>query len=205
MPLAWPPFVSDPWSDPTSWDTIWISGVPWGGPYTVGGKITVRGASRFFKWDPKEAKGQDGTNPTYLGTRPKPFKLIFQMWTSAQWDYWNNSVLPFFYYSGVIGKVWPLPLSHPATSICNISNIITEDIGQPEVDDDTKLLTQVIVVREYLPAAVGNASVTPVGPNPAVGPPKPGRVPSPAVQAAQGEVGALEEQAANQPSSLPHM
>lgn len=204
MPLAWPPVVPDPWIDPVSWDTIYISNVPWGTNYLAGGKITVKGARRFFKWDPKEAKGQDGTNPTYLGTRPKPFHLVFGMWTPEQWAYWNNNILPFFYYSGVIGKVFPLPIAHPACAICNITNVITEDIGAPDVDEGTKLLTQVITVREYLPAAAGNASVTPVGPNPNAGPKKPGLVPSAKVQELTAERDGLNAVAAAGKGGWPH-
>jgi hypothetical protein len=167
----------------------------------MGGGIEVKGASRFYKIDQKDAKGQDGSTQTYVGSHPKTFRLVFRMWTSLQWAYWNTGILPFFYYSGVINKVVPLALVHPATAIVGINSVLTDDIGCPEVDESTKMTTQIITVREYLPAALGNASVTPVGP-----PPPPsfvGYTPSPKIAQNQAIIQQLQNQLNSEPSTLP--
>ena len=193
MPLPSPPQVSDPFAHPDTWDTIYINGTPWGTASPVGGKVTVRGASRFYKIDQKDAKGQDGSTQTYVGTHPKAFRIIFGLWTSAQWAYWNQLIISAFYYSGVIGKVYPVPIYHPATSLVGITTIITDDIGAPEIDDRTKEATIVVTVREYYPAAPGNASVTPVGPA-APSPGAPGFTPNPKVVQLQVEAAYLAGQ-----------
>jgi hypothetical protein len=203
MPQVFPVQVPSPISNPNSWDSISISGVLWGANTPYGGKITVQGASRFYKIDQKDAKGQDGSTQTYVGTHPKPFRLIFEMWTSQQWAFWNSLTSPIFYMSGVLGKVIPLDIIHPATSILGINRILVDDIGQPEINEQTKMIRQVITVREFLPAAPGNASVTPLGPTPPTGPQFAGYKPSARIQQLVQEEANLQAQVAGGPKTLP--
>jgi hypothetical protein len=203
MPLGWPPQVPDPWSKPDSWDSIAFNGTIWGKGTATGGGIEVKGASRFYKIDQKDAKGQDGSTQTYVGSHPKPFRLVFKIWTSVQWIYWNTFILKFFYYSGVINKVVPIAIDHPATSVLGITAVLAEDIGAPEIDDLTKMATQIITVREYLPAVLGNASVTPVGPPP---PPPTSFATAPynaKIAQNQAIIQQLQNQLNSEPSTLP--
>lgn len=198
MPLAWPPIVSDPWSDPVSWDTILVSGKPWGTGTLVGGGILVRGATRFYRIDQKDAKGQEGSTQTYLGTRPKPFKLVFRMWTTKQFQYFNTQILPLFFYTGNFSsgqQVYTIPIAHPQCAMCNIASVLTDEIGPIEVDEHTKMLHFTIGVREYYPAQPGNASTTPTAPNPNAGTGKPGYAPPVKIQINQLTIEQLQRQA----------
>ena len=202
MGLAFPPQIPDPWSLPNLYDSITVAAVPWGTGTPMGGGVRVRGAMRYYKIDQKDAKGQDGATQTYVGTHPKPFKIIFRIWTSAQWAYFNTSLLPLFYYSGVVGKVIPLPIIHPATAIVGISSILTGEIGPYEFNEETKEMLFPIEVREYLPALPGSASVTPIGPSAPSGPTIPGLTVSPLVALKIAQVATLNA-LVNGPSNFP--
>lgn len=201
--LAFPAQVPDPFTQPDAWDSISVSGVPWGKGTPQGGKIQVRGCSRFYKIDQKDSKGQDGSTQTYLGSHPKTFRLIFSIWTALQWTYWNATILPFFFYSGVINKVNPIQIQHPALAVVGVTSILVDDIGSPEIDEQTKELRMVLTVREYLPAAPGNASVTPVGAAPPASPGFVGYTPSPKIQQLTQIAAALQAQVAGGPATLP--
>jgi hypothetical protein len=198
---AFPPTVLDPWASPDHWDSIAINGAPWGKGTQVGGGIVVRRHKRFYAIDQKDAKGQDGSTQTYSGAHPKSFELVFRIWTSAQWQYFNVSILPFFFYSGTQNKVQAVTVDYPGLALLNIARVLVDDIGGLDVDDKDKMGTMVVTVREYLPAALGNASVTPVGP-----PPPPsfvGYTPSPKIAQLTQVAQQLSNQANSEPATLP--
>ena len=72
----------NPFMLPSRWDQIVIGGVTWNG------KIEIRGAKRPYKWQPKDTRGAESWDDTYQGLFPKPFTVVFFLYTSVQFASW---------------------------------------------------------------------------------------------------------------------
>ncbi len=172
--------VLSPFLSPQSWDSITVGGLTWGSPslpplpgvptafadgYAVqGGSIEIDGAERFYSWDPKHGKGQEGHTPTFQGNKPKPFRLIFKMWTDDQFFAWQVFQLAFQYDGTKLG-VPPKPVSiqHPALTLLGISSIYCNSIGNVRKVSDQLMFQAIVTVTQYLPPPPVNVASTPVG------------------------------------------
>jgi hypothetical protein len=169
--------VLSPFLSPQSWDSITVGGLTWGSPngiaapegfldgYAIqGGSIEIDGAELFYSWDPKHGKGQEGHTPTFQGNKPKPFRLIFKMWTDAQFFAWQVYQLAFQYDGTKLG-VPPTPVSiqHPALALLNISAIYCNSIGEVKKTGDQLMFASTVTVTQYLPPPPLNVASTPVG------------------------------------------
>ena len=204
--------VLSPFLSPQSWDSITVGGLTWGEPNapapglaafldgyaTQGGSIEIDGAERFYSWDPKHGKGQAGHTPTFQGNKPKPFRLIFKMWTDSQFFAWQVYQLAFQYDGTKIG-VPPTPVAggHPSLALLGISAIYCNSIGEVKKLDDRGMFASTVTVTQYLPPPPVNVASTPTGaitiqPINVVGTP-----PNPALAALQQQRDALAAQAAS--------
>jgi hypothetical protein len=131
---------------------------------TQGGSIEIEGAERYYSWDPKHGKGQEGHTPTFQGNKPKPFRLVFKMWTDAQFFAWQVYQLAFQYDGTKLG-VPPVPVSiqHPALAMLGISAIYCNSIGEVRKASDQLMFTSTVTVTQYLPPPPLNVASTPVG------------------------------------------
>jgi hypothetical protein len=161
---------SSPWGSPKSWDSITIGGVTYGtalpsppGQPPIGGKVRIRGAERFYKIDIKDPKGADGWSITYRGVRPKPFQIVFSIWTQLQYDYFTENMIPALLYSGAKGNVQPLVVQHPTLQNLAINAIFVEKIGSIEQVSDDLMFQCTVHVAEYLQPPPVNVTTTPVG------------------------------------------
>jgi hypothetical protein len=158
-----------PYAAPSLWDQIQIGGLTWGGfttdnPVRCGGGIEIRGATRFYKIDQKDGAGLDGATQTYRGQKPKPFDLIFSWWTDLQDAWWVTFSTQFNYSASKPGLPPPVfQVYHPKLARLNIDSILVEEVGGTDVHPDSKLATARVRVRQFLPPALVNASVTPLG------------------------------------------
>ena len=211
--------VADPFSFAGAWDQITINGLTWGGPLGSGvlspsfpmyPKIRVEGATRFYKVDQKDGQGLDGATQTYRGVKPKPFKLRFIWYTSAQHIWWATYSQMFIYTgSKVVGIPPVFDVSYPALQLLAISAILIDEVGQVDVNEDTKLAQAVVVCRQFYPPPPVPATKTPVAapPVPSVGAGATGISPLAAENiATQAQISAVSAQlaAGGVPSSLPH-
>ena len=206
-----------PYSFAQAWDTIYISGAPWGGPAGMGCGIEIDGATRFWKVQQNDGQGVDGATQIYRGTKPKPFKLIFT------WGFQTlGGVTPdaqdayyaFFSYQALAyrGSKLGLPppvydISYPSLATLGISAIMIEEIGAQKVDKETKISRAVWVVREFYPPLPVPATTTPIGAPPKPPPPNTGVNPLTAENAAlQGQIAAVQVAIAQGalPNALPH-
>lgn len=147
--------VDDPFDNPASWDVITVGNQVWTG------KIEIRGSSRWYRWQKKVARGQEGATNTYQGDKPDPFEIEFFIWTAEQYTKWI-SFMPVFKYFGVKGDVVPIKVYHPALALVNITAIVCDRIGAVEPRGEDKLYSVKVRVHEYVPAKPGNATATPV-------------------------------------------
>jgi hypothetical protein len=168
----------DPYNFPQAWDTIQINNVLWGGPFGLGGKIKIIGATRFYKVDQKDGQGLDGATQTFRGVKPKPFKLEFSWWTAeqhAQWAFMSNQFI--FTASKANGPPPVFDVSHPALSLLGISAILVDEVGAVDVDENTKLSKAIVTVRQFYPPPPTSASTTPLA-APPIPPPTPPPTPT---------------------------
>lgn len=197
-----------PYTFPQLWDQVQINGIYWGGPSGLGAGIKIQGASRFYKVDQKDGQGLDGATQTYRGVKPKPFKLVFQWWNDTQhagWAFFSQM----FIYTGSKGIAIPPVFSiyHPALALLNISAILVDEVGQVEINPDSKLATATVTVRQFYPPPPTPATTTPVSAPPAPAPTPTGVGNVTAEQALlQAQIAVTNAQIASGgvPGSLPH-
>lgn len=177
---------ADPFSQPALWDAITINGLTWGGPLGSGVldptqpmfcKIVIEGASRFYKVDQKDGQGLDGATQTYRGVKPKPFKLKFIWYTSAQHAYWSLYSSMFFYTASKANAIPPVfDVGHPALALLAIYAVLVDEVGQVEMgrltESGAMWAQSVVTVRQFYPPPPLAATITPVGAPPV--PPVPG-------------------------------
>ena len=183
--------VPSPFTAPEVWDRVSISGMEWKG------KVEFRRASRFYKWDTKDASGQEGAKQTYRGKRPEKFSLRIYLWTDAQWTDWTSNFLPLFFYNGVQGNVKPVTIYHPSLALIGLTEIIAHQIFAPEkISDDDIMFASDLELEEYFPPANNptNATKTPSGAEDR-DPGAPGNLPNPKIAALQAEIAAATHQA----------
>src|ERR1700691_3227850 len=163
--------VPDPFSFAQSWDTITINGMTWGGPsgsgvldpeYPMFTKIVVEGASRFYKVDQKDGSGLDGATQTFRGVKPRPFKLKFVWYTTAQHVWWSVFSYMFIYTgSKSLGPPPVFSVQHPALQLLYIDSILVDELGQVNINVDTKEAHAVVTCRQFYPPPPTSATATP--------------------------------------------
>jgi hypothetical protein len=190
--------LSSPFDDPKSWDTVQIGALKWYG------KFEIKRAKRKYKWDVKDASGQEGATETYRGKRPEVFSIQFFIWTDLMWTNWKIFQLA-FQYSGIKGLVIPVDIVHPGINLTGISQIVCEDLGALEKVSDDQMWSVTVNLREYFPPLPLNATDTPPGAATTSPTGTPGPVPNPAFAALQAKIAALQAQAAalGSPGGLP--
>lgn len=197
----------DPFLFAGTWDQINIGPFVWGG--AVGGKIRIEGATRFYKVDQKDGQGLDGATQTYRGVKPKPFKLHFYWWNAQTHLYWGTMSSQLFIYSASKPSSIPpvVQVYHPALALLSISAILIDEVGQVNVNEDTKLADAIVVVRQFLPPPPISATVTPVTSLPGTGAPSPAGITALQAEniATQAQIDAINNIAnAGTPGALPH-
>ena len=192
---------ADPWYYSQIWDSVLIGGAPWG-PATGGGSVVIKGATRFHKIDQKDGGGLDGATQTYRGRKPKPFKILFRMWAQQHWLLWVT-YSQLFNYNAIVGAV-PYSIAHPSLQVLGINDVICEEVGSVEVDEQSKMATATVTFRQFLPPPLINATNTPPAAA-AVPPTIPGVPPNPAIAALQARISQLNAQIAAEgaPGGLP--
>jgi hypothetical protein len=169
---------------------------------TQGGSIEIEGAERFYSWDPKHGKGQDGHTPTFQGNKPKPFRLIFKMWTDAQFFSWQVFQLAFQYdKTALLDPPKPVSIVHPSLTLLGISAIYCNSIGQVRKVSDQLMFQSIVTVTQYLPPPPRNVASTPVGAitlNPIN---ISGKAPNPAIAEKLKQIAALKATAAGAATS----
>lgn len=183
-----------PLQDPIAWMSCTVSGKTWG-PAQGLGKVIVRRAARRYKWQVKDAPGQEGGTPTYRGKAPPQFELDFHMWTDAQFVYWNTFSLLFMYF-GDKNEVQPVDIYTPQLNLVGITQIHVLDLGAPEQQGEKLYWIATVAVQEYFPPIAQNATVTPTGAATA-NPDAPGATPDPAIDELQKQIQAATTQAVN--------
>ena len=145
-----------PWAAPNIWDAFYASGVPWVG------KVEIRGAYRTYKWDVKPAPGIEGFNQTYRGKPHKPFHIVFYIWTYSMYVYWSSTYQKLFQYTGAAGVVLPVKVYHPSLSGLGITSVVADEVGAVEKVSDDMMYRADVLVHEFYPPILVNATNTPV-------------------------------------------
>ena len=183
--------IPSPFADPVSWMTIVVSGQTVG-PADGSGFVKIKKASRPYKWQKKDAAGQDGETKTYRGKKPKDFDLEFYLWTDKHFAVWQTLSTASFVYDASKTTVDPTDVYHPALAMVGISQITVDDLGSPEQQGDRLLWIATVRVSEFLPPIAANVTQTPAGAatgNDAA----PGAQPVPAdIAAAQADIAAQQ-------------
>jgi hypothetical protein len=182
-----PGIIPSPLADPIAWMSATINGQTWG-PKNGLGKVVVLRAARPYKWQIKDASGQDGATPTYRGKKPPDFTLAFHMWTDAQFQFWQTFQLAFLYDASK-QQVDPVDIYTPQLAMVGISQIHVDELGAPEQQGERLYWIAEVKVKEFLPPIAQNVTQTPTGSNTS-NPESPGTQPDAAAEALQKEIGA---------------
>jgi hypothetical protein len=158
---------ASPFRFPELWDSISFGG----GAFTWSGKIEIRGASRYYKWQQKNSPGRKGATQTFQATFPKPFTIKFFIWTDSQWTLLPGLLQVFFYDGSKTAPdgsplIVPVDIYHPQLAMVDIFQVVIDEIMSPEVDQERSgWATMLVKMREFLPPVPASVK-TPV----AVGP-----------------------------------
>lgn len=132
----------NPFMMPSRWDQIIIGGTTWNG------KIEIRGAKRPYKWQPKDTRGAESWDDTYQGLHPKPFTVVFYLYTSIQFASWIQFSAQFIYYGN---KQAPQPVSiyHPSLLLIGISTVRVNDVGAVHQISDDHMYTAEVEFMQW--------------------------------------------------------
>lgn len=194
MTQASPGIIPSPLKDPISWMSCTVSGQTWGPAQGLGKVVPVR-VKRPYKWQKKDAAGQDGSTDTFRGRKPPDFILQFHMWTDAQFTYWNTFSLAFLYTAGVT-QIDPVDIYMPQLAMVGISQIRVDALGTPEQQGEKLYWIAEVAVAEFSPPIAANVTQTPTGATTG-NPNAPGTTPDPAIDALQKQIQAATAQAIN--------
>jgi len=187
-------FVS-PLVDPISWMSITVSGFTIG-PADASGYVQLRNAGRPYRWQSKDASGQDGATQTYRGKSPTPFEILFVLWTDFHFFNWQALADASFIYDAGKTTVDPVDVYHPALAMVGISQMVVLDCGAPEQQGTELKWVATVKCREFFPAIATNATQTPTMATTS-NDNAPGTTPDPALEQAQTLVEAAKVQAQN--------
>lgn len=195
MSAVAPGVVQSPLIDPISWMSITISGMTIG-PRDGTGLVKIRRAGRPYKWQTKDASGQDGATHTYRGKKPPDFEIEFHMWTDAHFTAWQALSSAALIYDASKTTVDPVDVWHPGLVMVGISQIIVDECGSPEQQGDRLLWVATVKVKEYFPPIAQNVTQTPAGAA-ASNPNSEGPTPDPAISQLQAQIEAATNVAIN--------
>lgn len=184
--------IPSPLVDPVSWDSVTVAGAVWG-PANGMGKVEWKRVKRPYKWQKKDAAGQDGETKTYRGKKPPDFIAEFHMWTDAQFVWWQTFQQAFVYDASKT-TVDPTDIYAPPLALVGVSQITVDSLGAPEKQGDRHYWIATVEMCEYFPPIVANVTQTPDGA--AVNYVQvSGPTPDPALSQAQQQIAALRQEA----------
>jgi hypothetical protein len=182
------------------WDTFVIQGVAWIG------KFEIRQACHVQHWDPKQARGQEGNEDSYVGSKPREFDVTFFLWAQPHFDLWPVFSAPLV-YSGEKNRASPCTVYHPSLALIGISAVVCLELGAVlPVSSGSDMYHAAVKIRQFRPA-VTSPVTTPKGVTPSktttkfagfVGP-----LQETALEKAQTTLAQRQAQAANLQSTLP--
>lgn len=193
--------IPSPLVDPIAWSSITVAGI------TVGiadgsGMVKVRRCARPYKWQKKDAAGQDGETKTYRGKKPPDFEIEFHLWTDKHFQSFQALATAAFLYDVTkIGTANPVDIYHPALAIVGITQITVDEFGAPEQQGDRLLWIATIKVCEFLPPIAQNATATPAGAGPGATPP--GTPPATTDDALQQQIAQAQQDLSDEGSASP--
>ncbi len=184
---------ASPLVDPNAWSSITIAGVTVG-PKDGSGKIVLKRAGRPYKWQIKDASGQEGGTSTYRGKKPPEWEIEFHLWTDRHFTVWQQLSLGNFVYDASKTSVDPVDVYHPGLAMVGISQLLVDHLSVPEQQGDRKLWIATLKVHEYFPPIATNVTQSPSG-SAGTNPNPPGEPPDTGLAAAQAYVASGEAQA----------
>ena len=100
--------ISDPWSNPTAWDTLVIGTIRWYG------KFEIRGAARKYNWNISAGMGFAGAYEVFISQPPVEFSITIYMWAREQYDQFLQLLSQLLY----------TPLHYPQPTTLSGGNVI---------------------------------------------------------------------------------
>ena len=156
-----PGIIPSPLKDPHAWSSVTIAGVTIGPKDGSGLVKIVDNAGRPYKWQIKDASGQDGGRSTYRGKRPPEFGLQFHLWTDAHFAAYQNLVTTSFLYDTTKTAVDAVDIYHPGLALVGLTQILVDHVGIPEQQGERKYWHALVKVHEYFPPAAVNTTQSP--------------------------------------------
>lgn len=179
---------ADPFTNPQDWDYVIIGGVK------SPGICKVSGFSRKNEWDLKKGKGTIGATLTFVGKPPAKGKIVWQIWTSEQYESWI-SFRQLLKYDPTKKSVTAIDIYYPSLDDIDIHSVVCEDLGQLE-HQGNQLYTIEAEFIEYFPPPKKSAVSTPGGSKSTSSKTKtPGTQPDPIGDAQQAEIAKLLKEA----------
>jgi hypothetical protein len=145
--------AASPFKFPILWDSLSLGG----GAFTWRGKLEIRGAKRWYKWQQKNAPGKKGADQTFRARWPQPFQIRLFVWTHDDWGPLLELLDWFNYDATKLGPtgtdVKPIDIYHPQLSIVDISQVVCDWVQAPEVEQERSgWAIATIQLREFAPA-----------------------------------------------------
>ena len=156
-----PGVIPSPLSDPTAWSSVTVSGITIGPKDGSGLVRIVDNAGRPYKWQIKDAAGQDGGTSTFRGKKPPEFGLEFHLWTDRHFAVFQSLVTTALLYDATKTTMDAVDIYHPGLAMVGLTQILVDDIGVPVQQGDRKMWHATIKVHEYFPPVDANVTSTP--------------------------------------------
>lgn len=126
---------------------------------TLGGRelpglLKVDGAEVSRKWDVKTSPGTDGATITDQGYEVAKPTLTLLLWTSDQWDTWQDIAANLLPKPGKASKKppRPVPVTHPALDSVGVNNVIILSISAPKPASPKGAFEVTIKTVQWLPS-----------------------------------------------------
>lgn len=187
MPLI--DFISNPISDPQSWDVCNVAGK------INPGYCEVGEFKRENEWDVKKGKGAVGGAITFVQKPPAKGSIKFFLWEDKHFNEWI-AFRKLFKYDPTKKAIQAIDLYHPSLAEIDITSVVTQSIGNV-VHEGKGMYSITVEFLEYFPVKAGSGVSSPSGSaSNAKGSKSTGTPADPIADAQQKEIAALMAKAA---------
>lgn len=159
------PLASNPLDSPESFDKLKIGSIR-----NPGIARLISGGGRPYKWDVKDASGQEGATMTYRGLKVAGNIMVrFEFWEKAQIDEFYRTFHPLLKYDATKQNPQPVDIFFPQLNSNEIMRLVTAEVG-PLLDLGQQLWAVTVEFSEFRTAKKKNVTTTPTssksaGPN----------------------------------------
>ncbi|NUP11215.1 MAG: hypothetical protein HOW73_34650 [Polyangiaceae bacterium] len=115
------------------------------------GKVVVQGLGDPRNWEVVQGQGTEGASLKYTGTGLPEFTMQVQMWTDAQFDFFESNVRPLLKKPQKGQKPKALDFDSPHAVECDCRRVVVKNVSQLETYDESGLEGYTISLQKWAP------------------------------------------------------